>query len=454
MSRAGPRMAVTAGLLVAGLAAIAGAWAMRPLVVPPPAYEDTGEPLFPGFDDPSQAQLLEVIAWDAKAAGATRFSVALIDGRWVIPSHANYPADAVDRMASAAAGFIGARKDQYRGDDPADFAKYGVEDPEDPEASAEGRGTHVRIGDASQESLVDVILGRELPDKPGFRFVRPVGSDRVYASQIRLELSTDFGSWIDPDLLGISRAEIVAITSNAYRVDEKDGRVIDHQPVRFEMRGEGQWVQVLVPEGSRGKAIPVGQLPVAAPPPGKSLDNAVLARLLGGLDGLKIVGVRPQPELLTQGALLEKGFFVSKERGSLFGNEGELAFQTRDGLNFTLFFGEVSYDSGEALTAGLAASQGADPVPGDDAKAHRYMFVTAGYDPSLDATRDPGAGPGAPPASEPGQAPDTPGAARADALRARFDRWFYVVEDASFQQIHKRADEFFGAPAGEGAPSP
>jgi arginine utilization protein RocB len=45
------------------------------------------------------------------------------------------------------------------------------------------------------------------------------------------------------------------------------------------------------------------------------------------------------------------------------------------------------------------------------------------------------------------------GAERAAKLRLRFDKWFYVISDASFKQIHKDRTELFKAvtpPAAEG----
>ena len=89
---------------------------------------------------------------------------------------------------------------------------------------------------------------------------------------------------------------------------------------------------------------------------------------------------------------------------------------------------------------------------------NRYMFVDVAYDPSADLTVNPA-----------GPPPDEPeGAKRAKQLQARFDKWFYVISDASFKQIHKDKAEFFkdaspdsgptapvpGAPAKPAKPAP
>ena len=39
------------------------------------------------------------------------------------------------------------------------------------------------------------------------------------------------------------------------------------------------------------------------------------------------------------------------------------------------------------------------------------------------------------------------GAEKADTLRKRFDKWFYVISDSSFKQIHKDRTELFKASA-------
>ena len=68
------------------------------------------------------------------------------NGVWVIPSHYDYPADAKDRMASAAGLVIGLEKGPVRSDSRADHAALGVVDPRDQEAELEGRGLLVRFG--------------------------------------------------------------------------------------------------------------------------------------------------------------------------------------------------------------------------------------------------------------------------------------------------------------------
>jgi hypothetical protein len=432
-------MRTTTIFVVLAALSAGAAWSMRPVDLPPPQFEDTGELLFPGFEDPSSAVSLDVQQWDKEGSQLSAFSVAFKDGMWVIPSHNDYPADATERMAKAAAGFIGVRKDLLRSDDAKDHAALGVLDPAGADGEGEQKGMRVTIRDASGTNLVDVIVGKKLDDKPGFRYVRTPDSSRVYASRMELDLSTDFIDWIEKDLLKIKRDEVVALTSNSYRVDEDSGKIEGHNPLRFEQRaGEGgakpAWSLVQTAKGNNGEALGEGTAPLAELPKGKVVDESKVRQMISGLDNVKIVGVRPQPERLTQRALLKKGFFLSQDLKQLFGNEGQLGALTRDGVSFTLYFGEISYDTGLALSGGEGEASTESSAAEDDAKkAHRYMFVSVGYHPELDKSDQ------LPPPAE----GEIRGEARAQLLRKRFDRWFYVVANSSFEQMHKGADDLF-----------
>src|SRR5690606_20903060 len=84
------------------------------------------------------------------------------------------------------------------------------------------------------------------------------------------------------------------------------------------------------------------------------------------LGQIKIVGVRQKPEGLT--AMLEqatgfdrqmlaqslanKGFFLGRG-GKLWSNEGDLLFETRKGVRYTLRFGELVLGEGDEVSAGI-----------------------------------------------------------------------------------------------------
>ena len=77
--------------------------------------DELGKPLFADFDDPLKAKSLEIVQFDDKLAEIHPFKVAQnSQGRWVIPSHGDYPADAENQLKDAATLLIGTGHDHTR----------------------------------------------------------------------------------------------------------------------------------------------------------------------------------------------------------------------------------------------------------------------------------------------------------------------------------------------------
>ena len=418
-------------IVSAAIAAVclAGALAMAPKELPPPTFEDTGEALFPDFHDPTLATSLEVVTWDEQAASVAKFKVEQKEGRWVIPSHNDYPADATEQMGKAAASFVEIKRDIYYGDNPEEHAEFGVLDPEGDEGKGDEKGKRITIADASGTVLVDVVVGKEVPDKEGFLYVRFPDSKRVYGSRMELAVSTEFTEWIEKDLLHVERDEIVALVSNSYTVDEKVGKVNNLRPVRADHRKRTD-------EGGVERQEWIIDPQVKAPA-GKEFDQSKYRQIVGALARLQIVGVRPRPKRLTLDTLLSKGFFVNRGSQRLFGNEGELVVVTNDGVVYTLYFGEVTFESGVALTAGGGA--GEPGGEGDKGAANRFLFVDVRFD--ANEVRDEAESAEEAPNDKAQAGPK--GEARVAKLSERFDKWFFVISDTSFKQIHKEFDVLF-----------
>lgn len=425
-------------MVAIALGAAAGAWSMRPHELPPAQFEDTGEPLFGDFTDPAAATSLSVVSWDEDQAKVERFAVEQKAGLWVIPSHNDYPADGTERMGKAAASFIDVKKDVYYGDKVEDHARFGVLDPEESEGKGDEKGQRITIKDDSGTVLVDVIVGKAPEGKQGFYYVRKPGEKRVYGARLTLDVSTDFGDWIEKDLLHVERDEIVQVAYDPYSVDEAAGKVMGSNPVVAELKA-----------GDDGKDAWTAIEPTAVPE-GQTLDSAKVKQMVTAAANVKIVGVRPRPEVLTLQALQSKGFFVTPDGRQLFGNEGQASIITKDGLVYSLYFGEITFDSGRALTAG-SPDEGAAPE-GEDTEgktANRYMFVDVRYDATLDSAAvkppEPAAEGEEPAAASIDEEAAKAGAERAAKLGERFGKWFYVISDSSFKQIHKDRGDLFKA---------
>jgi len=333
-------------------AAIGGlAWMARPADPGRGVIDDTGELFAPAFTDPLQAFSLEIIEFDELNGTVRVFKVARHEGVWSIPSHENYAADADNRFASAAAAMIGLTKGVNRSDSRSDHKLYGVNDPTEAQAGTEGVGTRITFaGEAG--SLIDLIVGIEVKDSNGQRYGRVPGVDRVYQCRIDLDkFSTDFGDWIEKDLLQLSGSDVTGIVVKDYSIDEFSQRINRNDPLLLAYEDRAWALEGLGED--------------------ETLLDARLDKMKRGLADLDIVDVHRKPaglssELRAEDALQldteavnslqSRGFYIVG--GRLLSNQGETVVITKDGVQYVLRFGEIA--------------------PGG-----RYLFVTAEFNAEL-----------------------------------------------------------------------
>ncbi|RLT03333.1 MAG: DUF4340 domain-containing protein [Planctomycetota bacterium] len=344
-------------------------------------FADVGQEFFAEFTDPLKATSLSVAKYDTEAKEPMAFSVKQDDkGLWVIPSHHNYPAEAADRLARTASSFIGAKKMALQSRNKDDWGRYGVADPDDDVAvdlaakdgeKDESRGTRVTLRDVGGNPLVDLIIGKPVEGQNQRYYVRQPEKNNVYIAEIGTDLSAKFSDWIEPDLLKLSEADIVQVIVDKYSVDEDKGEILRGDTLEFDKNTtDNKWT--------------VTGLDVET----ESVKEAPVNDLAKNLDQLKIVGVRPKPEGLNadltvseemagnpvvmqilQADMQRQGFFIARgENGQkkLVSNEGELVAGTKNGVRYTLYFGEVARGTAKDLETGLHEKSG---VEGDAAKA-------------------------------------------------------------------------------------
>jgi len=418
------------------------------------AFLDQGQPFFPEFVDPNEATTLEVVDYDEVTAEAIPFNVTFKDGLWTIPSHHDYPADGKDRLAKTAAGVIGITKDDFRSANLSDHEALGVIDPLDEVAGLTGRGERVTIKGANDQVLADFIIGNPAPDRDKFRFVRVPGQNRVYAARVDIDLSTKFEDWIETNLLKVQKYRVKELVVKDYRINERT-RSIENRDELILTKDDDIWKANKMPSG-------------------RVVDSTKMEEMLKALEELKIVGVRPKPEGLSASlvqssekaqisqsdllSLQSKGYFFSRD-GQLLSNEGEIQVFTKDGVRYTLRFGEVAYGVGEGLTAGAEEVEKAGPAE------NRYLFVTADFEPSLLGKRP------QPPAEKSYEGkPDSlwtdedranrlqqdayakwerdmeSGRKKAEELNARFADWYYVISADSYDKLRKTRSEMVVKP--------
>ena len=389
----------------------------------PDAFFDVGDPFFPDFTDSEMAATLQVVEWDTQTASAIPFEVTNRGGLWTIPSHHSYPADGEERLANAAANMINVVKDDHQA--------LGVIDPlDDMSTSLEGRGARVTFKGPNEAVLAELILGNELLERPGFRFVRVPDQKRVYAARFDAAISTAFEDWIETNLLEVSRPQIDHIVLNEYFVDEGTQRVVRRGEFILDKIEEDNWTANRVPSG-------------------QEVDFVQVNLLVGAIIDLKIAGVRPKPSGMTGNlrdaaiagnitqsdiqALVGRGFFPTPD-GGLLSNEGEVLVRTTEGMLYTLRFGEVVYGSGDAVAVGNDISDEKQSTTGEN----RYVFITAEFDqaslpePQVSETD----------AHASWQRRVQEGRDKAERLAARFAGWYYVIAADSYDRIHKPHGEF------------
>jgi hypothetical protein len=445
------------------------------------AFDDQGQPFFPTFD-PLTCTDLEVVDFEASTATPLRFRVMWKNNRWVIPSHYDYPADARDRLSKTAAAVMDLTKDTIRSDRGEDQEAMAVIDPLDAKVTnLKGRGKRITLRNASEQVLADFIIGAEIKDKTGQRYVRVPTQKRTYGVKVKAEPSTRFADWIETNLLKLDSSRIRRVEFDNYKV-------------RFDQDNRGEVV--------RGEVVPVERKDSAASwttpnlSADQELDSDKLRTLSDALADLKIVGIRPKPAGLTRDlksndaggikmtptaalSLQSKGFYLAKD--ALLSNQGDVRVYTDEGVVYTLRFGELAFGSGDELSAGLPddTERKADPKDKEKKKSegageNRYLMVTVSFDdtyipkPKLDDDK-----PKEPPAAKPGQpleipadpfAPDPKdpkylaqqeeakkraetekkdyekriedGKKRVQELTDRFAAWYYVTPGDSFRSIN------------------
>jgi hypothetical protein len=330
--------------------------------------DDVGKLFYPKLKDFDQVEGLEVFSYDEDLGTVKTFKVQYKDGRWCIPSHSDYPADAVEQMAKVSASLFDLKKNQFVSEQVKDHEKFKVLDPADDKNAntITGMGTRVNLLDNKGAAIASYIFGDDVPNRNGFRYVRLPKEKRTYATVIQnIDLSTSFSDWIEKDLLKISSGDIVEINILNYEIDIQ--RRQKTQLKQYDLKKkDGQWTMV----GLR---------------PDEQLTDKV-KELESTLESFLITGVRPKPEGLKkllsgkgdtldesdQMSLASKGFYLVRS-GGIQSNVGEVHVVTKKGVRYLLWFGELAYGTTNEVSA-----TGGDLKKGAKKKGpadNRYLMV-------------------------------------------------------------------------------
>lgn len=418
--------AKTCVFVLAGALAISSAVFFNTQSRPPDVRKLVGTVLNKDIDVDAPRRL-EISKFDRATASVRQFEVAEVDGVWSIPSKENYPADAVQQMAEAATCLFDRKILRVAGESAEKHQEFGVVDPLSSKLDSKsvGVGTHVKMLDADDAPLVDMIIGKAVKDNPTQRYVRAAMQDVVYVVELDpTKLSTNFSDWIEADLLKLSAMDLRKIFVNDYSADLSLGVGAGGRPVlqvARERRNEmtldrtadgSPWVmEKILKEDDAQQGMIEDKLAED-----EEVNQEAVNALVTGLDDLAIVDVARKPEGLSadlkagEGFLNEeeaisdlmgKGFIPNPEQktgAELLSSEGEVVCTQRNGVEYVLRFGQLQVSTDAAATgdqeedsADAPAEGAATPAEGEaadtadaekedeGANLRRYLFVMARF---------------------------------------------------------------------------
>jgi hypothetical protein len=381
---------------------------------PDAEYQGIGTQFYPEFQDPTAAQMLRVVAYDKDTASVKIFKVEYRDGKWRIPSHHDYPADGKDRLARTAASAIGTSKTALVSRLKSDQVRYDVVDPEDSDPNIlTGRGQKITIAKNDGTVLAEFVIGKQPEGQTDVYYVRGTKTDDpngIYLAKLKIDLSTKFGDWIEPDLLKVDRDKLTDIRSNNYTIDETQGVLVPGEITELVRKSSSDPWKLVGLKNDK-----------------EELKTDLVNQIVNNVDGLRLVGVRPKPQGVNPDLSIDKqladsreavfalrsdmasrGFYIAADphggKTRLVSKEGEFEAGTSEGIRYALHFGQIFTGTEFDIETGLTKAgdkskdvkKGADTktAPNEaDSKASektkepvkkgRYLMVYAAFDPKL-----------------------------------------------------------------------
>ena len=206
-------------------------------------------------------------------------------------------------------------------DNQGDQREYGVVEP-DPKTlklGDTGVGEQVVMKNKQGKTLLDLVIGKEVPDRPGLRYVRKAGEDGIYVVEVKTDkLSTKFEDWIERNLLQINSLDISRLWIRDYAIKSlREGLAIvqrGEMELEHNDAAEPKWKLIedrkFVPDDKSPTGGHWKPVKMAA---NEELNTAKLDDLMTALDDLKIVDVSRKPKGLSAD-LKASADFASQER--------------------------------------------------------------------------------------------------------------------------------------------
>ena len=328
-----------------------------------------GKSLFPELEKVGALDIkgLEIVQIQEDTGKPRTFKVKQVKGRWVLPDHENYPADAVKHLAAAVKDVRGLKIDDVAGDAKGDHQQFGVIEPTLGEQKATtGVGTLVTVFGDNDRTLARLIVGKTSGKNGNLRYARVAGQDMVYLVDIKTDnWSTKFEDWVESKLLNLEPWDLRQLELRDYTAEpviSQNGSFGTRKTRRSDIEldfdaDKSTWNVASLTEFDGEKAAE------AKLADGEQVNATKINEVKSALSDLKIIDAEAKPVEMTsdliaffqaaeakgrgQGfqSLVERGFFPheAKDGGlALDALEGELVCRMKDGVEYVLRFGEIA----------------------------------------------------------------------------------------------------------------
>lgn len=315
----------------------------------------------------------EILSYDPKT-GLKEFNLEKdAKGRWSIPSHSNYPADAEAQVSAVLSSLSGLTIVEVIPGEESAYKDYGLLQPDKNQAAAglEGVGTLVTVRDKNRQELTKLIIGKEEADNKELRFVRLADQPNIFVVKYDPTiLKTDFGDWIEKDALLVSASDVGSVSIHGVQQVAVSGGIGLRKTFEAILKPDGvNWIsEKLVEFGEDGapKDRVLG--------PDEELDNTKLQTLARTIDSLQIVDVEKKPEGL--GADLKATNQAAIESLQEFGFIPVKIDQKTDIVDVQALYGEMFVDLKSGVRYILRFGGVREAKSGKVDEVERYLMVS------------------------------------------------------------------------------
>ena len=346
----------TLAFLGAAGAAIALAWTSMPKGREATSSGNKmGQALFDQFDG-TAATAINITEIDQEFQETKSIEVAQTAKGWFIKrsGKADYPADADNQLQGVSTVLLDIRIHDVASEGRGEHAKFGVLNPKEANPQDSGIGKYIALKNSSGSSLAELIIGNEVKDLPGLRYVRKPGEDTVYMAELENvnNVSTKFVDWVEKDFLDLDKWDVKRVTLDNYDVNIAQGKINRTDPPHVLDYDSSEWKL-------SGKPLADTE----------ELDKDKLDSLKDALDDLEIIDVESKPQILVKNlkqgneffkglndpgnrtvvtSLQSKGFYTIAVKDAagqpvpkIVSNKGEILVGMKDAVEYVLRFGET-----------------------------------------------------------------------------------------------------------------